>query len=93
MATCQEALHLAEEHRRRGGGQLPATGYIYGLLGRLLCEQNDLETAVQHARAGVMLSQQWELAEVLADCYLDLALVLQTRGNLDDALDAIREQT
>jgi LuxR family maltose regulon positive regulatory protein len=89
VATCQEALRLAEEHRRRGGGQLPATGYIYGLLGRLLREQNDLELALHHARAGVTLSQQWELAEVLADCYVDLALVLQTRGDLDGALDAI----
>ncbi len=89
-ATCEEALYLAEEHRRRGGGQLPATGYIYGLLARLLREGNDLEAAVHYAHAGVTLSQQWELAEVLADCYLDLALVLQSRGDLDGALDAIR---
>ena len=90
MSTCQTALHLAEEHRRRGGGQLPAMGYIYGLLGRLLCEQNDLETARQYARTGVALSRQWELTEVLADCYQHLAVVLQTCGDLDSALDATR---
>ena len=90
FATCQEGLRLVEEHQRRGGGQLPATGYIYGLLGRVLCELNDLDAASNYAQASVALSKQWELAEVLADCYVDLALVLQTRGELDAALDAIR---
>ena len=90
FATCQEGLRLVEEHRRRGGGQLPATGYVYGLLGRVLCEQNDLEAAANYAQASVALSRHWELAEVLADCYVDLAGVLRTRGELDSALDAIR---
>jgi LuxR family maltose regulon positive regulatory protein len=90
VTTCQEGLRLVEEHRRRGGGQLPATGYLYGLLGRVLCELNDLDAALNYAQAGVALSKKWELAEVLADCYVDLALVLQTRDELDDALDAIR---
>jgi LuxR family transcriptional regulator, maltose regulon positive regulatory protein len=89
-ATCQEGLRLVEEHRRRGGGQLPATGYVYALLGRVLCEQNDLEAAANYAQASVALSQRWELAEVLADCYVDLAVILRTRGELDSALDAIR---
>jgi LuxR family maltose regulon positive regulatory protein len=90
LAACQEGLRLVEEHRQRGGGQLPATGYIYGLLGRVLCEQNDLEAAANYAQASVALSRHWELAEVLADCYVDLALVLRSRGELDAALDAIR---
>jgi LuxR family maltose regulon positive regulatory protein len=90
LATCQEGLRLVEDHRRRGGGQLPATGYLYGLLGRVLCEQNDLDAALNYAHASVSLSQQWELAEVLTDCYLDLALVLLNRGELDGALEAIR---
>lgn len=90
FATCQAGLRLVEEHRRRGGGQLSATGYIYASLGRILCEQNDLEAAADYAHASVALSRQWELAEVLADCYVDLALVLQARDELDGALDAIR---
>ena len=90
LAICQEGLRLVEEHRQRGGGQLPATGYIFGLLGRILCEQNDLEAAANYAQASVALSRHWELAEVLADCYVDLALVLRARGELDAALDAIR---
>ena len=90
FATCQEGLRLVEEHRQRGGGQLPATGYIFGLLGRILCEQNDLEAAANYAQASVALSGHWELAEVLADCYVDLAVVLRARGELDAALDAIR---
>jgi LuxR family maltose regulon positive regulatory protein len=90
LATCQEGLRLVEDHRRRGGGQLPATGYLYGLLGRVLCEQNDLDAALNYAHASVSLSQHWELAEVLTDCYLDLALVLLNRGELDGALEAIR---
>jgi LuxR family transcriptional regulator, maltose regulon positive regulatory protein len=89
-ATCQEGLRLVAEHQRRGGGQLPATGYIYALLGRVLCEQNDLDTAVSYAQASVALSRHWELVEVLADCYVDLATVLQGSGELDDALGAIR---
>ena len=90
LAACQEGLRLVEEHRQRGGGQLPATGYIFGLLGRILCEQNDLEAAANYAQASVALSRHWELAEVLADCYVDLAVVLRARGELDAALDAIR---
>jgi LuxR family transcriptional regulator, maltose regulon positive regulatory protein len=89
-ATCQEGLRLVEDHRRRGGGQLPATGYIYASLGRVLCEQNALEAAANYAHASVALSRHWELAEVLADCYVDLAFVLQARDELDGALDAIR---
>jgi LuxR family transcriptional regulator, maltose regulon positive regulatory protein len=87
--TCQEGLRLIEEHRRRGGGQLPAAGYIYTLVGRILCEQNELEAAANYAHAGVALSRQWGLAEVLADCGVDLAVILRTRGELDAALNAI----
>ncbi len=90
FATCQEGLRLVEEHQRRGGGQLPATGCIYALLGRVLCEQNDLAAAINYAQTSVALSRHWELAEVLADCYVDLSMILRTRGELDAALDAIR---
>jgi LuxR family maltose regulon positive regulatory protein len=90
LTTCQEGLRMVGEHRRRGGGQLPATGYIYSLMGLVLCEQNDLEAAANYAHAGVVLSRHWELAEVLTDCYVDLTLVLQGRGELDEALDAVR---
>ena len=90
LATCQKGLRLVEEHQRRGGGQLPATGYLYSLMGRVLCEQNDLEAAVNYAHASVALSRHWELAEVLADCYVDLATVLQGCAEFDAALDAIR---
>jgi LuxR family maltose regulon positive regulatory protein len=90
LTTCQEGLRLVGEHRRRGGGQLPATGYLYSLMGLVLCEQNDLEAAANYAHAGVVLSRHWELAEVLTDCYVDLTLVLQGRGELDEALDAVR---
>jgi LuxR family transcriptional regulator, maltose regulon positive regulatory protein len=90
LTTCQEGLRLVEDHRQRGGGQLPATGYLYSLMGRVLCEQNDLETAANYAHASVALSRHWELAEVLADCYVDLSVILRTRGELDAALEAIR---
>jgi LuxR family maltose regulon positive regulatory protein len=90
LTTCQEGLRMVGEHRRRGGGQLPATGYLYSLMGLVLCEQNDLEAAANYAHAGVVLSLHWELAEVLTDCYVDLTLVLQGRGELDEALDAVR---
>ena len=89
--TCQEALKLAEEHQPRGAGQLPVTGYIYALLGRVLCEWNDLDTAVDYARRGAELSEQWGVAEIMVDCYLHFAIVLQSIGDRLGALSAIQK--
>jgi LuxR family maltose regulon positive regulatory protein len=89
-ASFREALRLAEEYTRQGGRQLPVTGYAHACMSNILREWNELEAAAHHARRGIRLCQEWGLAELLTDSYLYLAWVLQTIGEEDEALDAVR---
>jgi LuxR family maltose regulon positive regulatory protein len=91
MNTCEEALQIANRYTRRGGRQLPVTGYIYSLMGYVLCEWNDLEAAVRYAREGIELCRQWGQADALVQGCLRLARALNAVGDTDGALDAIQE--
>jgi LuxR family maltose regulon positive regulatory protein len=89
-ATCQHALHLANEYARQSGWRLPVTGHVYTHLSRVLCEWNDLETATRLAREGIELCRQWGWAELLVHGGIYLAEALQAIGDTKGALDAIR---
>jgi LuxR family maltose regulon positive regulatory protein len=91
VSTCQEALQVADRYTRRGGRQLPVTGYTYSLMSYVLCEWNDLETAVRYARKGLELCRQWGQADAQAQACLRLASALRAVGDTDGALDAIQE--
>jgi LuxR family maltose regulon positive regulatory protein len=60
-------------------------------LAELLCEWNDLEAALRHARTGTALCKQWGQADLLAAGYMSLAEVLLGAKETDRALDALQK--
>jgi LuxR family maltose regulon positive regulatory protein len=59
--TCLEALAVAEDYEKQYKRQLSATGQIYSLMARNLAEWGEFEKALQIARKGLQLSEQWGL--------------------------------
>ena len=90
-ATYQEALRIADLNRQVSGGQLPAIGYVYVHLSRLLYEWNELEESLRFAHQGVKFCQQWGLTEFLVDSYVSLAYSLYAVGDWSGALEAIQQ--
>lgn len=88
QATAQEAVQLATGPR---GRPLPIAGGAVSALADLAYEWNDLETALVHAQHSVELSIQWGSADSQGDAYMTLARVLQARGDLDGASDALQK--
>ena len=91
VATCRDALQIAEAYAERGGRQLPVTGHAYTLLSAVLLEWNDLEAALRYAREGITLCNLCGQADVLTTGYHSLANALQAIGDADGALTAILE--
>jgi LuxR family maltose regulon positive regulatory protein len=91
VATCHEALQLADDHSRHGGWQLPVAGHAHTLLGLVLAEWNDLEPALRHARESVELCNRWKQAENLVHSYVSLSVTLQAMGDPVGALAAFEE--
>jgi LuxR family maltose regulon positive regulatory protein len=87
----REALALTEAHLERTGRRPLVSGYIFAQLSQVLLEWNDLDGAIQHAREGVRLCQQWGTADAVVFACIDLARVLQALGDTGGALDAIQE--
>jgi LuxR family maltose regulon positive regulatory protein len=82
---CQQALLLTEEYHRRHGRYLPVTGYIYVRHSTILREQNRREEALRFAREGIELYQRWGQLDFLSLSYANVARVLTTFGELDEA--------
>ena len=91
VATCQDALRLADEHVRRSGQRLPIAASGHNIMSEVLCEWNDLDGALRRAREGIELSQQWGWPEGLALGHRRRARALQALGDADGAREAIRE--
>ncbi len=91
VATCRDALLLADEYIERGGRRLPIVAPGYYLMSQVLREWNDLEGALRHAREAIELCEQWGWPEGLAFGYLRLARALQAVGDADGAHEAIRK--
>lgn len=90
-ATCQDALVLADDYVSQTGRRLPVTGYTHGRLSAVLCQRNELEAALRHARESVRLCEEWGWAEILVGSYVSLAEALQAIGETDDALDVAQK--
>ncbi len=85
--TYQDALQLAETE----GRPLQVAAMAHIGIGNLLCEWDDLEGARGHVMAGLEQGQQWGNPDGLANGYVALAQVLQVRGDLDGAVDAVQK--
>lgn len=82
----------AEERAGRGSGTRPPTaGLAHGRLATVLCEWNELEAALRHARQGLEISKRWGQAEFLLTNYLDLAEVLAAMGDTQGAMEALHQ--
>jgi LuxR family maltose regulon positive regulatory protein len=69
----------------------PVTGYALVGLGRVWCEWNDLETATRYAREGIQRGLPSGALDVLLRGYLVLARVRRAEGDLNGALEALRD--
>jgi LuxR family maltose regulon positive regulatory protein len=89
--TCQGALRSVEEQDRSGGSRASVAGFAHARLSAVLREWNEIDTAVQQARRGVALSEQWGWADGLVFGYGYLATALQASGDVAGALQAIQD--
>jgi len=87
--TCQGALRSVEAQARSGGSRASVAGFAHARLSAVLLEWNEVDAAVQHARAGISLSEQWGWADGLVFGYGYLAAALQASGDVAGALQAI----
>jgi LuxR family maltose regulon positive regulatory protein len=78
------------ERAGRGGTRPPTAGLAHGRLATILCEWNDLEAALRHARLSLEISTLWGQAEFVLTNYLDMAEVLSAMGDAPGMLEAIR---
>jgi LuxR family maltose regulon positive regulatory protein len=87
-STAQEGVRLAT---KASGQRLPFAAGAISTLAELAYEWNDLDRALDIAREGVELSLKWGNADSVCGCHLTLAQVLQARGDLEGAENALVE--
>jgi LuxR family maltose regulon positive regulatory protein len=87
-------LHRAADLCRqviRSGGESPPVAPAHIELGALLYEWNDLESAAEHVRIGIELSQRTGNPLIQSDGYRTLALVQQGCGEMDAANSTLQK--
>ena len=84
----EEALRLA---RAWGIPNAAATGYAWIGRGRVRCEWNELDAALQDVETGLARGQQAEITDVLLRGYHALGRIRRAQGDLDGALAAFDE--
>jgi LuxR family transcriptional regulator, maltose regulon positive regulatory protein len=88
LQTYRQGLELAAE---AGRPPVPAAGIPHVGLAEILCEQNELDGALEHATEGVVLCRKLGYAQQLVTSLTVLAWVRQARGDQAGALEAISE--
>ena len=88
-AACLEAMRLAQSGSAHD--PLPTLCYIYATLSLILCEWNDLTSAVEYARRAVALARRWEQADALHFAYTNLGNALFAQGNVAEAFDILNQ--
>jgi LuxR family maltose regulon positive regulatory protein len=91
VATCRDALRIADDRVKRGGRQLPVAATGHNVMSQVLREWNDLDGALRYAGEGIELSEQWGWQEGMALGYRRRARALQTIGDADGAQEAIQK--
>ncbi len=82
----EKALEITEQHV--GRPDMPYCGFIYVLLGRILHQRDELSEAEKFIEKGFSLCQDWNLPEITALSYLDLANIYWALGKHDDARES-----
>ena len=68
----------------------PVTGYALVGLGRAWCEWNDLEMSASYVQDGLDYSKKGDIQDVLLRGYLVQARIRQAQGDLEGALQALK---
>lgn len=84
----EEVLRLAQAW---GIPNAAATGYAWVGLGRVRCEWNELDAALQDVETGLARGLQAEITDVLLRGYHALGRIRRAQGDLDRALAAFDE--
>jgi LuxR family maltose regulon positive regulatory protein len=96
MAQLHRAKELYEgalkfTEQRIGRPDMPFTGYAYVSIGRILRQWNQLEEAYRYTVKGLALCQDWNVADILALSFLELAYIHQALGNHEQARTSLQE--
>ncbi|HSQ18401.1 MAG TPA: LuxR C-terminal-related transcriptional regulator [Anaerolineales bacterium] len=83
-SLCQQVLSLAEKDGLHSKG-LPVLAYAYTTLSLVQLEWNNVESALQNARQGVALAEQWNQADTLHFSLSCLSDALNAAGNSVEA--------
>lgn len=81
VSTCQEALQLM-----RAGAEPPIAAIVYGLLGEIQRERNELDAAESSLRHAVEIAGDMSSGEFINDAMMSLALLRAARGDYEPAL-------
>jgi LuxR family transcriptional regulator, maltose regulon positive regulatory protein len=88
LQTYRQGLELAVE---AGRPPVPTAGMPHVGLAEVLCEQNKLDGALEHATEGVVLCRQLGYAQQSVTSLSVLAWIRQARGDQAGAMEAIGE--
>ncbi len=89
-AACVEAIAIAEEYQRSNLRSLTASASVYAFLSRVLTEWGETDKAIQAARKGLALSEQWGQADTIMVCLLYLARTLAFAGEAEGAAQVLQ---
>jgi len=86
-ALCRRALDLAVDSQ---GNRLPIAGWPLIVLGELMRERNQLESAARYLEEGIELIRRWGIIAAYPG-YVALARLRQAQRNISGALAALEE--
>jgi len=84
----RRALLFAVE---RGDDSLPATGEVHVVIGELLYEWDELETAARRLKEGIRLAERMGQLDTLVDGYVALSWAEMAQGTAESALETAQE--
>ncbi|HEX9091145.1 MAG TPA: LuxR C-terminal-related transcriptional regulator, partial [Anaerolineales bacterium] len=70
---------------------LPTLSHVYTTLSFVLCEWNDIETALYYSKEAVSLARRWEQADALHFALDSLGQALFASGDVEGAYDVLRQ--
>jgi LuxR family maltose regulon positive regulatory protein len=82
---CIDALAIAEEYEKQTKRPLSAIGQIYSITARNLAEWGENDKAIQYAKKGLQLCEQWGLVVAITGCLQTLGRILVFCQEYDQA--------